>query len=199
MFRYHYKTPGCQFTTPVLFTMRSYKSTCLVEKVKRKNAVDNLFPYTVDDCTLTFTTAKRLAARVKLIHNYAAYRYKENDCKDQTLYKSLAEYRQHLRVAHPPWLPRKCPVEDCALTTEFTSQNGLRVHLVVGHEIKDKLVLKAYSNRRVRTFLVNQRCSYHSCTHPTSFKQKKALLHHLRKNHQVSDEDLESYIQRVED
>ncbi|PVH69534.1 hypothetical protein DL98DRAFT_598571 [Cadophora sp. DSE1049] len=123
----------------------------------------------------------------------------ENDCEDHTLYKSSAEYRQHLRVAHPLWLPRKCPLEDCALTTEFTSKNGLRVHLAVGHEIKDKLVLKTYSNRRVRTFLVNQRCSYHGGTHATSFKQKKTLLHHLRKNHQVSDEDLESYIQRVED
>lgn len=179
--------------------MSSHKSTCSAEKVERKNAEDTSLPCAIDDCTSIFTTAKRLAAHVKLIHNYTAHRCKENDCEDQTLYKSSAEYRQHLRVDHPLWLPRKCPVEDCALTIEFTSQNGLRVHLAVGHEIKDKLVLKAYTNRRVRTFIVDQRCSYHSCTHPTSFKQKKALLHHLRENHQVSDEDLQSYIQRVED
>jgi hypothetical protein len=197
LFRYHCKTPGCQFTTPVPFTMRSHESTCSVEKVERKNAVDNSCLCTVDDCTSAFTTAKRLAAHVKLIHNYTAHRCKENHCEDQTLYKSSAEYRQHLRAAHPLWSPRQCPIEDCALSTKFTSPNGLRVHLALGHEIKDKLVLKAYTNRRVRTFLVNQRCSYHSCTHPTSFKQKKTLLHHLRKSHQVSDEDLESYIQRV--
>jgi hypothetical protein len=199
LFRNDCKTPGCQFTSPVLFTMRSHETTCSVEKVERKNAVDSSFPCTVDDCASTSTSAKRLAAHVKLIHNYTAHCCKENDCEDHTLYKSSAEYRQHLRVAHHLWLPRKCPVEDCALTTEFISQNGLKVHLALGHEIKDKSVLKAYCNRRVRTFLVNQRCSYHSCTHPTSFKQKKTLLHHLRKNHQISAEDLEIYIQRVED
>ncbi len=98
---------------------------------------------------------------------------------------------ESIRDAHPSWIPKKCPVDDCDLI--FKSAQSLKTHLQTIHKIADKAILKEHTYGRTGRFPA-QSCSFPECEYPTVYKEKRHYVKHLKSHHQVEDGDTGSYI-----
>jgi hypothetical protein len=63
----------------------------------------------------------------------------------------------------------------------------------VVHKIDDKELLKRYTYVRTLSYFA-QSCSYPECVHAKVFKEKRALVAHLEKVHEVAKNDVTIYI-----
>lgn len=93
------------------------------------------------------------------------YKCTEANCRSKALYKTLSQFRQHVRNIHQE--PLLCTVLGCTHKRPFGKQADLNRHVTSKHETT-----------------ISFFCDDESCpAHIDGFKRKDKLLKHLREDH----------------
>nr|POE66627.1 hypothetical protein CFP56_76692 [Quercus suber] len=149
-------------------------------------------PY--DGCDYVTSCGKETLRTHVSKHKWAP-RACEHGCDAAIIYNDHQSYKSHLRSKHSAGYPTKCSYPDCAHPTEFTSRDGLRIHLFKTHGLDRDSALPYFPQlAEKRKWKKYQHCPISGCVSKASFKAANILVEHMTKKHNMTPEEAKDYV-----
>ena len=189
------KISGCPYQSIRAGQLRQHESTCTELRVQARNepVAETLH---CEQCGFKTTAGKAcFREHARSFHQWTP-KPCENGCQPEKLYKSRAQYVQHIDFVHNGRFPIACSYPDCVETKMFNEPKTLHTHLEKHHGLTDINERNKYlPPRKAVPTWVEQGCVVTACRSKSVFKRIKDLRQHLVDRHQMEKDQANALIE----